>query len=101
MPRRQLQPPTQSRLRVQPTDAREALGQGLPRHRHGREHGTRAALTFASEGALVVGCDVAVEPAEETRANRSAAVERTSPPTAIPAVAGALATSRVRGSRRE
>ncbi len=29
--------------------------------------GRATALTFAREGALVVGCDVAVEPAEETR----------------------------------
>jgi NAD(P)-dependent dehydrogenase (short-subunit alcohol dehydrogenase family) len=28
--------------------------------------GSATALTFAREGALVVGCDVAVEPAEQT-----------------------------------
>lgn len=32
----------------------------------GGSMGRAAALTFASEGALLVGCDVAVEPAEET-----------------------------------
>ena len=32
----------------------------------GGSMGRAAALTFAREGALVVGCDVAVEPAEET-----------------------------------
>ena len=31
----------------------------------GGSMGRAAALTFAREGALVVGCDVAVEPAEE------------------------------------
>ena len=40
-PRRPPQPPTRSRLPAQRTDAGEALGQGLRRHRHGREHGTR------------------------------------------------------------
>jgi short chain dehydrogenase len=33
----------------------------------GGSMGRATALTFAREGALVVGCDVAVEPAEETR----------------------------------
>ena len=32
----------------------------------GGSMGRATALTFAREGALVVGCDVAVEPAEET-----------------------------------
>jgi NAD(P)-dependent dehydrogenase (short-subunit alcohol dehydrogenase family) len=32
----------------------------------GRSMGRAAALTFAREGARVVGCDVTVEPAEET-----------------------------------
>ncbi len=32
----------------------------------GGSMGRAAALTFASEGASVVGCDVSVEPAEET-----------------------------------
>ena len=33
----------------------------------GGSMGRATAVTFAREGALVVGCDVAVEPAEETR----------------------------------
>jgi NAD(P)-dependent dehydrogenase (short-subunit alcohol dehydrogenase family) len=32
----------------------------------GGSMGRAAALTFAREGALVVGCDVAVDPAQET-----------------------------------
>jgi NAD(P)-dependent dehydrogenase (short-subunit alcohol dehydrogenase family) len=32
----------------------------------GGSMGRATALTFAREGALLVGCDVAVEPAEET-----------------------------------
>ena len=42
------------------------LSAGLHRHRHGREHGTRDRPTLPA-GAVVVGCDVAVEHAEETR----------------------------------